>query len=204
MKAPFQEEKRKRENRENVMFFSIDSLLSAASLAMDALAVSLCVGARGRTGMWGTALRMGAACGLFQFFMPLGGWFLGAYALSLIASIDHWVAFGLLAFVGGRMISGSFRNDACPADDPTKSAALFYLALATSVDALAVGASFALTGRHVFPLAVSAGAITAALCVAGVIFGHRAGVKLGSRAELAGGIVLVIIGINILREHLFL
>jgi putative Mn2+ efflux pump MntP len=201
MKAPFQEEKRK---RENVMFFSIDSLLSAASLAMDALAVSLCVGARCGAGLRGTALRMGAACGLFQFFMPLGGWLLGAYALRLIASVDHWVAFGLLAFVGGRMILGSFKNDVCPADDPTKSTALFYLALATSVDALAVGASFALTDRHVLPLAVSAGVITAALCIAGVIFGRRAGEKLGSHAELAGGIVLVIIGLNILREHLFL
>ncbi|MDR0616736.1 MAG: manganese efflux pump MntP family protein [Synergistaceae bacterium] len=186
------------------MNYYVDSLLSAASLAMDALAVSLCVGARGGAGTCGTALRMGAACGAFQFFMPLGGWVLGAYALSLIDSIDHWVAFGLLAFVGCRMIRGSFEENVCPAGDPTKSAAIFYLALATSVDAMAVGASFALTDRHVFPLAVSAGVITAGLCVAGVIFGSRAGAKLGNRAELLGGAVLIMIGLNILRGHIFL
>jgi putative Mn2+ efflux pump MntP len=183
------------------MIYFADSILSAASLAMDALAVSLCIGAHNHDGMRGTALRMSAACGAFQFFMPLIGWFLGVYALSLISSFDHWVAFGLLAFVGGGMIRGSFKGEVCPTEDPTKSGALLLLALATSIDALAVGASFALAGRRVFALAAFAGTITAVLCCAGVMLGNRAGPKLGSRAEMLGGIVLIMIGLNILRLH---
>ena len=188
------------------MSYFVDSFLSAASLAMDALAVSLCVGARGRGGMCRAALRMSAACGAFQFFLPLGGWLLGVYALGLISSVDHWVAFGLLAFVGGDMIRSSFRGEKgepCQSQDPSaKLSSLLLLALATSIDALAVGASFALAGRGVFFLALSAGLVTAALCCVGVLFGSRAGPKLGSRAEMLGGVVLIAIGLNILRAHM--
>lgn len=184
------------------MYF-VDSLLSAASLAMDACAVSLCIGASVPGAGRGTAVRMGAACGIFQFFMPLAGWLVGAYAAGPIASFDHWVAFGLLALVGGNMIRGSrSEEETCYPQDPTLSLTLFYLAVATSIDALAVGASFALTARPIAPLAVSAGLITYALCHIGVRFGERIGCKRGKRVELAGGIVLILIGLNILREHM--
>lgn len=186
------------------MYF-LDSILSAASLAMDAFAVALCMGASGGgAATINAALRMGAACGAFQFIMPLGGWFLGSHALNLIASFDHWVAFGLLAFVGGNMIRGSFGEPEASADvpDPTKSLALLYLAVATSIDALAVGASFALSARPVLPLAIAAGIITAALGFLGVHLGKYVGCKMGKRVEFAGGVVLILIGLNILREHI--
>ena len=185
--------------------YFLDSILSAASLAMDAFAVALCMGASGgKAATTNAALRLGATCGAFQFFMPLVGWFVGSHALGLISSFDHWVAFGLLAFVGGNMIRGSFNDaDESPeVPDPTKSLALLYLAVATSIDALAVGASFALSARPVLPLAVGAGVITALLGFLGVHFGRYVGCKMGKRVEFAGGVVLILIGLNILREHI--
>jgi putative Mn2+ efflux pump MntP len=184
------------------MYF-FDSLLSAVSLAMDASAVALCVGAGISGDVRGASLRFGATCGAFQFFMPFIGWYLGAYAINLIASFDHWVAFALLAFVGGNMIRGSFADNRCYAVDPTKSLSLLYIAIATSIDALAIGASFAITDRPVFLLAAGAGIVTLVLCCLGVIFGRSAGAKLGGRVEFAGGVILFVIGLNILREHLF-
>ncbi len=186
------------------MTYALDSFLSAASLAMDAFAVALCMGASVPAAGRGMAARMGFACGVFQLLMPLGGWLLGSYAIGYIASFDHWVAFGLLAFVGGNMIRGSFgQEEASWSADPTRSWALAYLAVATSIDALAVGASFALADRPVMVLAVSAGLITAALCYAGVLCGKFAGCKFGKRVEFLGGVVLILIGLNILRQHLF-
>ncbi|MDR3331342.1 MAG: manganese efflux pump MntP family protein [Synergistaceae bacterium] len=184
------------------MYF-LDSLLSATSLAMDAFAVSICIGA-GIRGAWlQTALRMGGTCGLFQFVMPMLGWFAGVYTVNFMAAFDHWVAFGLLALVGGNMIRGALGpDDGCRSEDPTKSIALLYLSLATSIDALAVGASFALTDRPVLPLALCAGVITLALCFIGVRFGRQMGEKLGKKVELIGGLVLILIGLGILREHL--
>jgi putative Mn2+ efflux pump MntP len=151
-----------------------------------------------------TAFRMGAACGIFQFFMPLLGWLLGAYSVDHIASFDHWVGFGLLALVGGNMIRGSFAPpETRDAADPTQSAAFLYLALATSIDALAVGVSFAMLNKPVFLLATIAGLATAALCFAGVHAGRLVGYKLGKRMELVGGTLLCMIGLNILRTHLW-
>lgn len=182
----------------------LESVLSALSLSMDAFAVALCIGACVVGATYGTAFRMGAACGIFQFVMPLIGWFLGAYCISYISAYDHWVAFGLLALVGVNMIRSSFAPpEACDTSDPTRSAALLYLALATSIDALAVGASFAVIHKPVFLLAVSAGIATAMLCFGGVRIGRLAGCRLGKRVELAGGILLCLIGLNILRMHLW-
>jgi putative Mn2+ efflux pump MntP len=170
---------------------------------MDAFAVSLCVGAGMRGAVGGVAIRLGGACGAFQFFMPMVGWLLGAYALGMISSFDHWVAFALLAFVGGNMIRGSLsKGETCP-PDPTRPLTLLYIALATSIDALAVGASFAITDRPVLSLAAASGLITVVLCVLGVVFGRRAGARFGSRVECAGGVILILIGLNILREHIF-
>jgi putative Mn2+ efflux pump MntP len=190
-----------------------DSLLSAASLAMDAFAVSMCIGAGAAKAPKtskvsvagnGAGVRMGFACGVFQLAMPIIGWFAGEYVIGYISAFDHWLAFGLLALVGGNMIRGAFGPpESCAYEnDPTKSWALLYLALATSIDALAVGASFAIADRPVTLLAVSAGAITAVLCFAGIRIGGCAGAKMGKKVELAGGLILVLIGLNILREHL--
>ena len=184
--------------------FVLESVLSALSLSMDAFAVALCMGASVAGAGRGTGLRMGAACGAFQFFMPIIGWFLGAYCLDYIASVDHWVAFGLLALVGGNMVRGSFAPpEECGTKDPTLSPTLLYLALATSIDALAVGASFAMIQRPVLLLALVAGVSTAVLCFGGVQAGRVAGNRLGKRVELAGGVLLCLIGLNILRSHLW-
>jgi putative Mn2+ efflux pump MntP len=181
-----------------------ESCFSALSLSLDAFAAALCVGACTAGANRSTALRMGMACGAFQFFMPFAGWLLGIYCLDYIASFDHWVAFGLLALVGGNMIRSSFTApEACDAADPTRSAALFYLALATSIDALAVGAGFALVDKPVFWLAGLAGAATAALCFSGVRVGRMAGLRLGRRVESIGGTILILIGLNILYAHLW-
>jgi putative Mn2+ efflux pump MntP len=162
---------------------------------------------------------MGLACGIFQFAMPILGWFVGAYCAASVASFDHWIAFGLLAFVGGNMIRGSFAppEEPAPAEqvpaeqvpagqapaDPTYSMTLLYVALATSIDALAVGASFALLQKPVLPLSIFAGIITALLCFGGVMAGRAAGRFLGKRVELAGGLILCLIGLDILRTHLW-
>lgn len=185
-----------------MMIFIWESVFSALSLSMDAFAVALCVGG-GAVGVTrGTALRMGAACGAFQFFMPFFGYFLGAWCADYIESFDHWVAFGLLALVGVGMIRSSFASSERETVDPTRSAGLFYLALATSIDAMAVGAGFAMIQKPVFSLAVVAGIATAALCFGGVQIGRWAGCRIGKRFELIGGGVLLLIGFNILRLHL--
>jgi putative Mn2+ efflux pump MntP len=177
-------------------------LLPACSLSIDAFAVALCIGATG-DGTKKTAAMMGTACGAFQFFMPLAGWMIGVYTLGRISSIDHWVAFGLLAFVGGNMMRGSFSGESvCSGYSAATLRSLLSLALATSIDALAVGASFGVTGKPVLALAGESGLITLALCFAGVLFGRRVGNRLGKRSEFIGGMVLILIGLNILREHL--
>lgn len=181
-------------------------LLSAASLSMDALAASLgigtCLGAVTKT----AAGRVAAACGGFQFVMPLAGWLLGSTFLGLISDYDHWVAFMLLAIVGGNMIRESFGEEdpTCTTTDPSCGLPLFTIALATSIDALAVGISFAAVKAPVLVLAVAAGLITAIVCFCGVQAGGRLGTRLGKRVELAGGLVLCIIGLNILRGHLLI
>jgi putative Mn2+ efflux pump MntP len=184
------------------MHYYIDSLLSAVSLAMDAFAVALCVGSSAKTNLRGIAVGLGVTCGAFQFLMPFIGWLLGEYALSLFASVDHWVAFILLSYAGGSMIRSSFEEDSHRAASPEKPAELLYLGLATSMDALAVGASFAISGRSVTLLAMGAGTVTCALCYLGVIIGRRVGSKMGKKAEGLGGTILIAIGISILYSHL--
>ena len=112
---------------------------------------------------------MGGACGLFQFLMPLGGWAAGEWSAGLMAALDHWLAFGLLAFVGGGMIRSALGpSNPCEGDVIVFSRALFSLALATSIDAFVVGAGFALVKKPVLDLALLAGFFTALTCVLGV------------------------------------
>jgi putative Mn2+ efflux pump MntP len=133
----------------------VESFFPALSLSLDAFAVAICVG----LGVCETdanreaAFRMGITCGGFQFFMPFLGWFLGVYFLDYISSFDHWVAFALLSIVGGNMIRSSFLSaQTCDVANPARLSTLFYLALATSVDALAVGTSFSIVSKPVFCL----------------------------------------------------
>ena len=182
----------------------VETLLISLSLSMDAFAASLGIGACLNGGASASALRVGAACGVFQFLMPLAGCALGCRFLEYISEYDHWVAFTLLLLVGGNMIRESFssKDENCPSPDSSCGLALLIVALATSIDALAVGISFSAVGAPVMVLSLSAGIITALLCFAGVMAGSHSGALLGRRAELAGGIVLCLIGANILVTHL--
>lgn len=185
-----------------MLFF--ETLLCAGSLSMDALAASMCIGACLGPGAWGgAAFRVAGACGGFQFAMPLAGWFLGRGFLTPISGCGHWVAFGLLFFVGGSMIRSFFRppDHECASADTSWGLPLLGVALATSIDAMAVGVSFAAVGAPVWVLASWAGGLTALVCFGGVLAGVRAGCLLGKKMELAGGIILCLIGANILRAY---
>ncbi len=192
------------------MFYSsVMSILQvvfiAVALAMDAFAVAVAAGISFRTVSWRRTLRLSWHFGFFQAAMPVAGWCAGLTIRTLIERFDHWVAFALLAFVGGHMIKESFKKEERKANrpDPTRGWTLVLLSIATSIDALAVGLSLAVLGVAVwFPAAVIG--VTAAICTAaGLHLGHTAGSStlLGNYAELTGGTVLVLLGLNILREH---
>lgn len=180
-----------------------ESAVSGVSLAMDAFAVSICMGAHIPDRLGRASLRMGAACGFFQFLMPLGGWIMGGWSAKLMAALDHWLAFGLLAFVGGGMICSAFTApEACEGDATASLGALLSLALATSIDAFVVGAGFALVKKAILPLAFFSGAFTALTCASGIFLGRCVGSRFGKRVEFLGGVLLVLIGLNILVSHL--
>jgi len=177
----------------------------AVALAMDCFAVTLgmACGARGLT--MKQAVRMGAFFGGFQFVMPVAGWFAGDKLLGFIRNFDHWVAFGLLALIGGRMIYESFGlsddEKACRPDQ-TKGMRLLVLSLATSIDALAVGLSLGVVRTTILLPAAVIGATSFVLTIAGAKLGPVAGRLAGRRAELLGGLILIGIGVKILFEHL--
>jgi putative Mn2+ efflux pump MntP len=191
----------------------IQILLIALSLSMDAFAVSLTAAACCKHLKPFHALRASFAFGLFQFLMPVAGWFLGTTFKGYIASLDHWVAFGLLAFVGGKMLVEVIEEwrepaDACPTGeeaekrDITSKRIVLLLAIATSIDALAVGISFSVMGMTALQPSLIIGAVTFALCLLAFVFGKRVGGLLGRYAQLAGGLILVGIGVKILVQHL--
>ena len=177
-------------------------LLIALSLAMDAFAVSLAAGTTGQACGFRPTFRLSFHFGLFQFLMPVLGWSLGVAIDTPIRSFDHWVAFGLLAFVGVRMIRAGLRAD--PETfrrDPTRSYTLVLLSVATSIDALAVGLSLAMLRVNIWYPSVVIGVVTAALSAAGIRLGNRLGSRLGHRMEIAGGVILCLIGLRILASH---
>jgi len=177
----------------------------AVALAMDCFAVSLglACGAKGLT--MKQAVRMAAFFGGFQFVMPVAGWFAGDRLLGLIRNFDHWIAFGLLALIGGRMIYESFglseEEKACRPDQ-TQGMRLVALSLATSIDALAVGLSLGVIRSSILYPAAVIGLISFVLTIAGAKLGPVSGRIAGRRAELLGGLILIGIGLKILVEHL--
>lgn len=186
-----------------VMGFA-ELLLIAVGLSMDAFAVSLCKGLN----MMKPNLRhyglISLFFGGFQAIMPLIGWFLGTQFAQYITKFDHWVAFVLLAFIGGKMVYNFVKNDDCQTDDSEglKIKELLLLAIATSIDALAVGITFAFLQVSIIPAVSIIGATTFILSFAGVAIGYRFGARLKRKAELAGGVVLILIGVKILLDHL--
>lgn len=181
----------------------LEVLMIALGLAMDAFAVSIGAGAiRARLAPRAT-FRLAFHFGLFQFLMPVAGWALGAAVASWFSSLDHWIAFGLLGFVGGRMVISGWRGEAegPRGPDPSKGATMVMLSIATSIDALAVGLSLAMLGVGILLPALVIGVVTGGLCTLGVSLGERLGQRLGQRMEIVGGLVLIGIGLKIVVEH---
>ena len=176
-------------------------LLIAVGLSMDAFAVSVCKGLSvKKVGVKHAALA-GLYFGGFQFLMPVIGFLLGFRFEAVIENIDHWVAFVLLAFIGGNMIKESF-GKAEELNDDFGVKTMLLMAVATSIDALAVGVTFAFLEVQILPAAGLIGVTTFLLSFAGIYIGNVFGARYKSKAELAGGIILVLIGLKILLEHL--
>lgn len=170
---------------------------------MDAFAVSLGAGASPCIRGYRPTFRLSFHFGLFQFLMPILGWLLGTTIAPWIEGIDHWIALGLLVFVGGRMIrSGLDPNGEAYAQDVSRGWTLIMLSLAVSIDALAVGFSLALFGREIWFPAVIIGVVTGLMSWLGTRIGSRLGRRFGKRMEIGGGTILILIGIRIVLTHL--
>lgn len=180
----------------------LEILFIAVGLAMDAFAVSVSAGTLAIMNNRRSALRLSFHFGLFQFLMPVIGWFVGSTVQHYVESVDHWVAFVLLSYIGVKMIYESFKIEASNKSNPSKGKNLIMLSIATSIDALVVGFAFALLNVNIWFASAVIGIITALLCSAGVWIGSRLGLKLGKIMESVGGIILIIIGTKILIEHL--
>lgn len=188
---------------------SLDIWMLAVALAMDCFAVSIVSGVIVRRWLWGMILRLAFLFGLFQAMMPFIGWLATTRFSQQLEAIDHWIAFGLLAFIGGKMIKESFANDEEEKQfNPQRLNTQLLLAVATSIDALAVGISFACTGYREFaqiayPLFVI-GIVSFLFSILGYLFGVRFGKSVARKLkpELLGGIILLVIGIKILFTHL--
>ncbi len=177
-------------------------VLIAIGLAMDAFAVSICKGLAMQKPTVRSMVVVGLWFGVFQAVMPLIGYFLGTAVYDLIESVDHWVAFFLLLLIGLNMVREGLRRDDEELDDRTDFRTMLLLAVATSIDALAVGISFAMDGTEIFSAAAVIGVVTFLISAVGVKIGSFVGDRFGARAEILGGIVLVAIGCEILLEHL--
>jgi putative Mn2+ efflux pump MntP len=177
----------------------------AVALAMDAFSVSISAGMIIKKPDLGHYFRLSFHFGLFQFMMPIIGYFFGVYLENYIKDYDHWLAFGLLAFIGLKMIREAFSDkEAADFDrkDPSRGFTMILLAVATSIDALAVGLSFGVLNQPVFFPGVIIGVTCSILSIIGVFIGKKVGSLVGKKAEAVGGIMLLIIGIKILYEHL--
>ena len=173
----------------------------AVGLAMDAFAVSLAAGASGRARGRRAAFRLSFHFGLFQFLMPVLGWFAGYHIEPLVSAVDHWIALAMLSFVGARMIRGGLSSRERLSSDPSRGWTLVVLSVATSIDALAVGFSLAMLRVSVWYPGLIIGLTAAGLSLGGVWLGRRAGSGLGRKAAVAGGILLILIGVKIVLDH---
>ncbi len=183
-------------------FFEL--LLIAIGLSMDAFSVSICKGLTTKRFSWRMALVCGLWFGFFQALMPIIGYFLGSQFARFIESVDHWIAFGLLALIGANMIREAVSDE--KEDDKDNGAldfkTMLFLAIATSIDALAVGVSFACIQVKLWSSVLIIGITTFLFSVVGVKIGNVFGSKFEKSAEIVGGIILILIGLKILLEHL--
>lgn len=188
-------------------FFAV--FLLAVALSMDAFAVAVASGCALQRPQPRHYVRLSAAFGFFQFAMPVIGWYLGLSVREYMEAWDHWIAFILLGWIGGKMVLSGLRalkhreSCGCPSVDPTAGSNLWVLSVATSIDALAVGLSFAILGTPIWGEAAMIGVICAAITAGGVFLGKTLAnfCALNGWAELLGGLTLLVIACNILREH---
>ena len=184
----------------------IELFLLGVGLSMDAFAVSVCKGLAMNKVNKKQAVMIGLYFGGFQALMPLIGWFLGVRFQKYITSVDHWIAFGLLVFIGGKMILEAVRDSEVQEigekDLPLDHKEMFVLAVATSIAALAVGITFAFLDTPIIEAIAIIGCTTFLLSILGVVVGNFFGTRYKKKAEIAGGIILVLIGLKILLEHL--
>jgi putative Mn2+ efflux pump MntP len=182
---------------------AIEVLFIAFSMALDAFAVCLGAGTTGQAEGPRPTFRLAFHFGLFQFLMPVLGWLAGVTVERYIVAVDHWVAFGLLAFVGVRMlVSGLGRDGRQQTNDPSRGWTLVLLSVAVSIDALAVGLSLGLINVFVWYPAIVIGVVTGLVSWLGLRLGNRLGARFGKRMGIVGGIVLIGIGLRILVSHL--
>lgn len=181
----------------------IQVFLIGVGLSMDAFAVAVCKGLNMKKIDYKYTALVALFFGGFQAFMPFLGWLLGVRFEHYIVSIDHWIAFGLLAFIGGNMVRESFGSEEEESSEISYDLKeLFMLAIATSIDALAVGITFAFLNVNIVSSITIIGITTFCLSIVGVVIGNRFGAKYKNKAELAGGMILILIGLKILLEHL--
>jgi manganese efflux pump family protein len=179
-------------------------LLLGIGLSMDCFAVSLAIGTTTKTRLFYAAAIIALCFGIFQAGMTVMGWFAGASLIDLIAGFDHWVAFILLSVIGVKMIWEGFK---CGEEESQleviRIIPVFILSVATSIDALAVGVTFGVLGTEILIPSLVIGIVAFALSFAGVMLGERLEEFVGNKIEIAGGIILILIGIKVLTEHLF-
>ena len=184
----------------------LELLLIGVGLSMDAFAVAICQGLCMPKLNWRHAGIIALFFGGFQALMPLLGWLLGSQFAGYIQSFDHWVAFGLLLLIGGNMVREALgaeeEETACAVDTHLDLKQLFLMAVATSIDALAVGVTFAFLEVSILPAISIIGCTTFVLSMVGVAVGNFFGARYKKRAELSGGIILILLGAKILLEHL--
>ncbi len=181
----------------------VELLLIAVGLSMDAFAVSVCKGLGMRRLNVRVALVLALLFGVFQAGMPVIGWLLGSQFLWLIEPVDHWIAFVLLGFIGGKMILDAVRGEEEESGvvDRVAWGEFLMLAVATSIDALAVGISLAALNVEIVPSVLIIGVVTFVLSLVGVLVGHLFGSRFERPAQIVGGVVLVLIGVKVLLEH---
>ena len=182
----------------------IDLIIIAIGVSMDAFAVSICKGLSIRKVRPANAMTVGLWFGGFQALMPLIGYYLGVSFSELVSNVDHWIAFVLLGIIGGKMIKESFEKETCDLDPDFSVKAMFPLAIATSIDALAIGVSLAFLRVNIWPAILLIGITTASFSCGGLYIGKFFGCRFKSKAELAGGAILCCLGIKILLEHMSL
>lgn len=177
-------------------------LILAVALAMDSVAVSIAIGSKYKKLLLSKALFAAAVFGFFQGIMPLAGYFVGISFAQYVQAYDHWIAFALLALLGGKMLYEAYKNEFDEEVTDLSTKTLITLGIATSIDAMAIGVTFAFLQTDIYTAAGVIAFVTFVLCVAAVYVGKKLGSLLESKAEMLGGLILIGLGCKILLEHL--